>query len=266
MLPRTLSAFFGGLIIIGAIIFHKWSYFVIFVGISCLTLLEFHTLMKTKNDRLSILFAIIIGFLLFSLSFLIESEQIDSKWYYVFFPLSFIIFFIKLYKKEEKQPIIGIGIFYFGIFYISLPFALINMLVFVQGKYIFDILLGTLFLIWINDIGAYFVGILLGRKKLFHRISPKKSWEGSIGGAIITCIMSLVIANYFKWLTHGQWMVIACIVVIFGTYGDLIESHFKRSLRIKDSGSTIPGHGGFLDRFDSILLVIPFVVVVIKFF
>ena len=119
---------------------------------------------------------------------------------------------------------------------------------------------------WANDVGAYFTGILFGRTKLFERISPKKSWEGSIGGATTSIITSLVISQYFPGLNSIEWIGVSVIVVIAGTYGDLVESHFKRSIQIKDSGSIIPGHGGFLDRFDSLLIAVPFVVVFLKLF
>ena len=183
-----------------------------------------------------------------------------------FFPWLHFVFLIKLYKKNDVHPFINIALFYLGILYVAVPFALINILVFYDGGYSYEILLGLLFLTWANDVGAYFSGILFGKRKLFKRISPNKSWEGSIGGAITAALTALVIGHFFKGLNPIEWISVSIIVVIAGTYGDLVESHFKRSIQIKDSGSVIPGHGGFLDRFDSLLIAVPFVVVFLKLF
>lgn len=115
--------------------------------------------------------------------------------------------------------------------------------------------------IWLSDTGAYCVGSLIGKHRLFERISPKKSWEGSIGGGIVSLASAFVFAQYFFFLNVWQWMGLALVVVIFGTWGDLTESLLKRQLGIKDSGNILPGHGGMLDRFDSALMAIPAVVV-----
>ena len=121
-------------------------------------------------------------------------------------------------------------------------------------------------IIWASDTGAYFAGITMGKKKLFKRVSPKKTWEGSIGGGIVALGMATLLAQYFHDLSLIQWLVAALIIAVAGIYGDLVESLFKRSIEIKDSGTSIPGHGGFLDRFDSLLLAIPFIVVFVEIF
>ena len=229
-------------------------------------MLEFYSLMKVQ-DYLPIRFlGVIIGSLLFIGMFLIEGGYLPSVYHFALFPLASFVFLIKLYKKNDVHPFINIALFYLGILYVAVPFAFTNLLVFYNGEYSYEILIGLLLLTWANDVGAYFSGILFGRTKLFERISPKKSWEGSIGGAATSVTMSLVISLYFERLNTIEWVVISAIVVIAGTYGDLVESHFKRSIQIKDSGSSIPGHGGFLDRFDSLLIAVPFVVVFLYLF
>ena len=115
--------------------------------------------------------------------------------------------------------------------------------------------------LWCSDSGAYCVGSLIGRRRLFERISPKKSWEGSIGGGIIAIIAGYVISLFYPTLGTWQWMGMAAVVVVTGTYGDLIESCMKREMGIKDSGNILPGHGGILDRFDSAMLAIPSVAI-----
>ncbi|MFK7952519.1 MAG: phosphatidate cytidylyltransferase [Ekhidna sp.] len=264
--PRFLSAVVGVFIIISALVWSEWGFFVIFLSISCLTMLEFYRLMKVQDYSPIRFLGVSVGALLFIIMFLIEDKVLPSEYYVIMFPLASFVFLIKLYKKSDIHPFINIALFYLGILYVAVPFALINIVVFYSGEYSYEILLGLLFLTWANDIGAYFSGIMFGKTKLFERISPKKSWEGSVGGAIFAVITSVVISMYFKGLMQWEWISIAFIVVIAGTYGDLVESHFKRSMNIKDSGSTIPGHGGFLDRFDSLLLAVPFVVVFLKLF
>ena len=152
--------------------------------------------------------------------------------------------------------------------YIALPFSLLNVLAFTatpNGEITFNTLLplSVFVFLWVNDTGAYCVGSLLGRHKLFPRISPGKSWEGSIGGAVFVLVAAWVISTYLdgEMLTLWVWLGLGLVVVIFGTWGDLVESLFKRTLGIKDSGNILPGHGGMLDRFDSSLLAIPAAVV-----
>jgi phosphatidate cytidylyltransferase len=154
-------------------------------------------------------------------------------------------------------------------FYIALPFSLLNVLAFnatSEGFVTFNTLLplSVFIFLWVNDSGAYCVGSLIGRHKLFPRISPGKSWEGSIGGAVFVLAAAFAISYFLdkeQMLTMPAWLGLGLVVVVFGTWGDLVESLFKRTLGIKDSGNILPGHGGMLDRFDSSLLAIPAAVV-----
>ena len=114
-------------------------------------------------------------------------------------------------------------------------------------------------MLWANDTGAYLVGVKFGRTKLFERHSPKKTWEGFIGGALISAGVALIISHYFTELEWQQWVIMAVLISFFGTTGDLIESMFKRSINVKDSGGILPGHGGLLDRFDGLFLAVPVV-------
>ena len=148
-----------------------------------------------------------------------------------------------------------------GLFYILLPVSLIP---FITNSSLSDgydprILLGTLFIIWIYDTGAYIFGSLLGKHKMAPGISPKKSWEGLIGGLVFAFLSSIVIAQYFTLLNQVDWIVLSLIIVLTSTTGDLFESLIKREAGVKDSGKIFPGHGGMLDRFDSVLMAIPFV-------
>lgn len=254
------------MIIVLSLVWSQWGFFAVFLTIACFTMMEFYSLMRLQAYLPIRFLGVIVGGLLFIGMFFIEGGYLPSVYHYALFPLASFVFLIKLYTKKDVHPFINIALFYLGILYVAVPFAFINLLVFYSGEYSYEIILGLLFLTWANDIGAYFTGIIFGRTKLFERISPKKSWEGSIGGATFAILTSILIGFYFEGLNSLEWISVSIIVVIAGTYGDLVESHFKRSIQIKDSGSIIPGHGGFLDRFDSLLIAVPFVVVFLKLF
>ena len=238
----------------------------VFLTISVLAQWEFYRLIRLQSYVPIRLLGVIIGAVLFTVSFFVARGTMNPKVYYALFPLASLIFLIKLYKKNDNNPFLNIALFYLGITYVALPFALMNVVVHYHGWYSYEILLGLMLIIWASDTGAYFTGIRFGKRKLFERHSPKKSWEGAIGGAITAVAFATLISRYSTGLSMWQWITVSLIVVIAGTYGDLVESMFKRSMQIKDSGSMIPGHGGFLDRFDSLILAVPFVVVFLKLF
>ena len=177
----------------------------------------------------------------------------------------------ELYLKN-KDAVTNMAYTMLAQMYIALPLSMINILAFkrdVNGDFSgFDMLLplSVFILLWANDTGAYCCGSLFGKHKLFPRISPGKTWEGSIGGGIF----AVIIAGVIGWLANNgaahtlnlcQWLGLGAVVVIFGTWGDLVESLFKRTLGVKDSGKILPGHGGMMDRFDSSLLAIPAAVI-----
>ena len=193
----------------------------------------------------------------------------------VFIPYLVSIIYLmvaELYLKNE-DPIHDWAYTMMAQLYIALPFSLLNTLAFhltPQGLVTYDAVLplSVFVFLWMNDTGAYLCGSLLGKHKLFPRISPGKSWEGSIGGGILVIAIAVLVwyltdQNQLNQLglTAIEWAGLGLTVVIFGTWGDLVESLFKRTLGIKDSGNILPGHGGMLDRFDSSLLAIPAAVV-----
>lgn len=178
----------------------------------------------------------------------------------------------ELYVKAD-DPIANWAYTMMSQLYIALPFSLLNVLAFSQTKngmpvYNYLLPLSVFVFLWINDSGAYCSGSLLGKHKLFPRISPAKSWEGSIGGAVLTMAAAAGISVFLEnngydtaGMNMAEWIGLALVIVVFGTWGDLVESLFKRTIGIKDSGNILPGHGGMLDRFDSSLLAIPAAVV-----
>lgn len=176
------------------------------------------------------------------------------------------LFISELYLKHE-DPITDWAYSMLSQLYIALPLSTINILAYYRGEFYYLVPLCIFVFLWCNDTGAYLCGSLLGRHKLFPRVSPGKSWEGSIGGGIIVLIVSALVyllePDNLSGLTMPGWMGLGLTVVLFGTWGDLTESLLKRTLHIKDSGNILPGHGGMLDRFDSALLAIPAAVIYI---
>jgi phosphatidate cytidylyltransferase len=144
-------------------------------------------------------------------------------------------------------------------FYLSSSFVFIILIARYYAKFNPDILLGSFILVWVSDSFAYFVGKNFGRQKLFPSVSPKKTVEGFLGGLFFACVSSYFISKYTETLDFNSWLLLAIIVSVFGTLGDLIESKYKRQAGVKDSGVIMPGHGGLLDRLDSIIFAAPFI-------
>lgn len=263
---RIIVGLSGMAVLITAIVISQWTYLAVFFFITLLSMLEFYKLVGLDGLMPLKFWGTFTAILLLVISFLVASGYAHSKIYYIILPVATCIFFIKLYKKNEAKPFTNIAYTFLGILYIAVPFSLMNVLAFHFGEYSFEMVIGLLLLIWASDTGGYFAGTMFGKRKLFARISPKKSWEGFIGGAVLNIIVAIGIAWFSDILPLWKWVVIGLITTIAGTYGDLVESLFKRSILIKDSGRSLPGHGGFLDRFDGLLLAIPFIVAFIKLF
>ncbi len=171
--------------------------------------------------------------------------------------LLFCMAVYELFSRSE-QPIANVAFTALGALYIGLPFTLVLLLAFRQTGFDANLILGMLLLTWANDTGAYLVGSRVGKTPLMPRISPKKTWEGSLGGMAIGLLVAYLLSRFFPDLTMWQWMGLGVIVVVFGSLGDLVESMLKRSKGVKDTGTILPGHGGFLDRFDAFIFMVPF--------
>lgn len=263
---RLGVAIFGAFIIILSIVWNEWSYFVIFLFISVVAQNEFYKLLKLSEMLPLTFWGTVAGVSIYSIIFFEQKLQIPVKYYFLLLPVIYIAFLIKLYKRSEKRPFTNIGLTFLGIIYVALPFSLLHVSAYHNGIYSYQIVLGIILTQWASDVGAYFAGLTFGKRKLFERVSPKKSWEGFLGGMLLALAMSYTVSKYFDVLMTWQWISIAMIIAVVGTYGDLVESLFKRSMEVKDSGTTLPGHGGFLDRFDSLILSLPFIAAFLKLF
>lgn len=237
----------------------------LFLFISLVGLYEFYRMAAPKVKKRDYLSSLLAGALVYALCALTAAEIIAFEWLELLIPICAWFFLVELYKNR-KHPFENIGLTVLGLIYITLPFALLNYMAFWPfGFYNYELVLGIFIFLWVSDSGAYVVGRLIGRTKLFERISPNKTIEGSVGGILAAMLLAwFAVAPAFDTLNQVDWLVIATIVSISGIYGDLLESLLKRSFDRKDSGSLLPGHGGVLDRFDSLILSAPMVYAYIR--
>jgi phosphatidate cytidylyltransferase len=248
------------LICIG-ILWNAYSFLVLFAAIVAFCLREFYGLMRVhKQIRIHSLFHCSGGILLFVITFLYASGAVGLSAFSAYLVYIVTALIMELYEKQP-DPITHIACILLGQLYIALPFSALNLIAFhdIAGAspvYHPVFILSLFLFIWANDTGAYLIGCKFGKHRLFERISPKKSWEGFWGGLGFAVITALIFAYFMPNTAWYHWVGIATVVVAFGTWGDLFESLLKRTLNIKDSGQSLPGHGGLLDRFDSLLLAI----------
>lgn len=254
------------IVILGGLYGGQYSFVLLFAVVTGLCLWEFFDITlhnNVKQDRVRKIIGLIFGLTPFVLVSMLKLDMMDSPEKFVLlssilcFPLLFLSFVFELFTKSEK-PFSNVAFIILGMVYIGIPFALLDFIAFDEDIFYTNTILGLLILSWSNDTAAYMVGSRFGKTKLFPSVSPKKTWEGSIGGVVITILIAVLMSFFFKECTLTQWLVLAIIVVIFGSIGDLVESMLKRSYSIKDSGTLLPGHGGFLDRFDAFIFLIPF--------
>lgn len=259
-------------VLIGCILGGPISFTLLFALITALTIHEFGVIISKQPDvEINKPICMLAGvFLFFGFAYLgVMPGQTE-----ILIPYLFLIIYLlvsELYLKK-KNPLNNWAYAMMSQIYIALSFAMLNVLAYhsignegelsnYQVQYNPILPLSIFIFTWINDTGAYCTGMLFGKHRLFERISPKKSWEGSIGGGVFSIIAAIVMAHYFPFMPISIWIGLALTVVIFGTLGDLTESLLKRIIGIKDSGNILPGHGGMLDRFDSTLMAVPAAVV-----
>lgn len=253
---RTISGFLFVVILTACIFIHPLLFFTLFFVINILGILEFAHMAQIINIQINRPMCLICGSALFTAGFL-DNYLGYREGYLYFFMTTFVMSAWELYRKHSHAfQNLAFGIY--ALFYFTLPFTLLMYFpYFCAGSWQPGIIFFPFLLVWFNDTFAYLFGSKFGKHKLFPRISPKKSWEGAIGGGLTTVLAGLVLAPYINGLETLDTAVISLIVVLFGNFGDLIESMFKRCIEIKDSGHIMPGHGGVLDRLDSILFTLP---------
>lgn len=273
---RTLTAVWIVIFILGGFWLHPISFFLTGLLIVAGSQYEFYLIIRNTGVHAQMIPGIFTGASVYIISTLVASGVITFDYYLLLIPLALFLIIAEIYRKQEK-PFDSLAHTFFAVIYIALPFSLfpfsafsrtgINSLL-AHGNIVFSpgIVIGFLLLLWANDTGAYITGITLGKHRLMERISPKKSWEGLLGGMIISVLAAWLLSGWLGIVDTTGWIIISIIISIAGTFGDLTESMLKRSMGVKDSGSIMPGHGGFLDRFDSALLSFPLVYLFISLF
>lgn len=263
---RVLTAIVFVLVMVGGVYASPYTFVGLFAIITVLAIWEYLNLAleetKSRRDVNRRFLGLVLGVVPFILVALQQLNLVQNKQYvwsatFLMLPLVFLAFVYELYTASEK-PFANIGILLLGMVYIGIPFALVLLIGFNNDTFSPNIVFGLLLMTWMNDTGAYLVGSQIGKTKLFPRISPKKTWEGSAGGVVVTFIVAYLLSFLFTDLRLQDWLILAAIVSLFGSIGDLVESMLKRSLNIKDSGNLLPGHGGILDRFDAFIFLLPF--------
>ncbi|MGZ8557484.1 MAG: phosphatidate cytidylyltransferase [Chitinophagaceae bacterium] len=258
---RVLTSTILVIVTITSIIWSPYSFICLMLAINLPGLLEFYRLFNSYTVSPRNLTGSILSLCILFTFTLTIGDITDSRILLINIPLAFGICINELYLKAQN-PFHNLAFIFFGIIFITIPLCFFTWIAFLPSgmvNYHPALVLGYFFILWASDTGAYFVGKYFGKRRLFKRISPNKTWEGSLGGLISALSVAYVISLFFSTLASTHWMVIALIIVVAGTFGDLIKSLMKRSLNLKDSGNILPGHGGILDRFDSLLGSAPFV-------
>lgn len=266
---RALTALIFVLVLLGSLLWNYYSFTLFFFLVAMFGLYEFYNLganFDAKPYRFS-------GYLSGALTYLVfvdtgycglaDGNDFNFKTILVLIP--FLIFSVALFNKREKSIVNSVYTI-IGIIYAVLPFALLHNIVLFKNSSEFDptYLLGIILLIWSNDTFAYLGGSIFGKHKMIARISPGKTWEGTIFGIIMTTGSAYIVGAFILHRDLNFWMLSGIIVPVLATIGDLVESMLKRQAGVKDTGNIMPGHGGILDRFDSLIFVSPFVFVMMK--
>lgn len=271
LIIRTLTGAIFVAVIVGGIWISPYSFLLVFCLVVGLSLWEFNGLVKYgENAPVKQLISIIGGVYLFLASFMYANGLTDGKIYLPYLLFLMVVFILELYDKKPN-PVNNWAYACLGQLYCAGSFSLLNFITSVPdtpGEVVYKPLyaLALFVFVWVNDTGAYLVGSTFGKHRLFERISPKKSWEGFWGGLVITILSSFVFAYFIPEIRWYNWLGLSVCIVLFATWGDLIESLLKRTVGVKDSGNILPGHGGMLDRFDSVMMAIPAMYIYIELF
>lgn len=249
---RAISGFFLVAFIVGSLLLgHLWA--AVFFGVMGLAGFDEFIRIALGNNRWMRIFSGLIWLKSFVWMGLVAAGKVDAGALVFFALVPFFVLMVALFTPRDdafSSAMKWLG----GFMYTFLPYGLMQFLLYTQDHtYTYERVLAIFIFLWTSDTGAYLVGRAIGRTKFFERVSPKKTWEGTIGGVLLAMTAGYLVSINFHTLSEIQWMTVAALVAIFGTMGDLVESVLKRNHGVKDSGNFIPGHGGSLDRFDSFL-------------
>jgi phosphatidate cytidylyltransferase len=259
LIARTITGILFIAVIVCSLLWSPIPFSILFLVFTLTALYEFYGMVLGKANMYLFISGMIAGTALYVSIALYALKIIPAEWLYFNFILLNLVFLIEL-LVDGSSAVRNTSYAVLGVIYVVLPFALLNLFYNLEGDSLTfnpNFLLGYFILTWTYDTLAYICGKLFGRTKLFPAVSPQKTWEGAIAGGLFTLAAAYLIFYYFGELGLGHWLVVASLVIVLGTFGDLIESMFKRNFNVKDIGKALPGHGGVLDRFDGLLFSAP---------
>ncbi|MCF8308361.1 MAG: phosphatidate cytidylyltransferase [Bacteroidales bacterium] len=262
---RAITGILYVAITVTAIIISPVITAILFLVIGLLTVSEFLINFKGRA-RPHLGFSLLISAMVYAIIALHTMEIFNDVYLLLLIAPVLAFFALELFRRE-KNPFLNITFALIAMVYVIVPLALLNNIYqfgFQTGSEPYQFLLAFFVLIWVNDTGAYLTGLLIGKHKLLPSVSPKKTWEGFFGGALLALVIAWLAGNYFENYQNISYVFYAIIIIIFATVGDLVESLLKRNFNVKDSGSILPGHGGMLDRFDGVLLSAPAIFLYMK--
>ena len=266
---RIISGLVFGVLFISSLYTHLSFALLTFI-LGIISTNEFNKLTNQKGIGYYIVFSVI--YIYFALTeYLLNINNQPNSWFndlkdtLLIFSIFISLFLLRDLFSTKNLTIVLIKKYFRFVFYVTSSFIFIYLIANFNGFYDPSIILGCFILIWVNDSFAYMVGKKFGKQKLFYSISPHKTVEGFLGGLLFCCISASIVSRYIDdSISTSNWLTMAIIVSVFGTLGDLIESKFKRESNVKDSGKIMPGHGGILDRLDSIIFASPYIYLFLK--
>lgn len=256
---RIITGLIYGITSIACLSLSPISFVIFFLVVMVIGLNEFYNLAHKLDYKPKRTLTTISSVLIFATSISVYSFPDYSKTLVACSILSILTIFVSTLFEKENKAFNSIASTFLAILYVALPFSLTNLIAFQNGIFKYEIILSSFILVWLSDTGGYFIGVKFGKRKLMERISPKKSWEGAFGSILFSVIGAIFISKYFTLFNTLEWILLSVIICVSSILGDLIESMFKRNAGMKDTGDILPGHGGILDRFDSIIFVLPMI-------
>ena len=259
LITRTITGIIFIAVIVCSLLWSPIPFSILFLIFALTALYEFYSMVLGKTNMHLFISGMLAGAVLYISIALYSLKIIPAEWLYFNFILLNLIFLMEL-LDDGSSAVRNTSYAVLGVIYVVLPFALLNLFYSLEEDAVdfnAHFLLGYFILTWSYDTLAFICGKIFGRTKLFPEVSPQKTWEGAIAGGVFTLAAAYLIFHFYGELELAHWIVIAFLVIILGTFGDLIESMFKRNFNVKDIGKALPGHGGVLDRFDGLLFSAP---------
>lgn len=264
---RVVTGILLAMVITGCVLSGELTFMLLMVCLNQLALMEYARLVQMHEFSLQKTATYTSALVLMIAAWLIGKQVLEPS-ALILLPVFIPLFFgIELFRKK-KYPVENIALSILGLIWITVPFGLFALIGFLPLAMHYHpvIVLGYFIILWLSDSGAYFCGKAIGKRKLFERISPNKTWEGFAGGLVLAWIAGLSNFLLFHQLQLSQWFLLALIIYITGSFGDFAKSMLKRSVGVKDCGTILPGHGGILDRFDSLIGSAPFAFLYLLFY